>query len=153
MLTVITTILGTFVLVLMCFLGFIVADGAGWLNPVNTPGSHADASENCGAAESKKQRLWYRSPLIIALIIISSAVWLMHSAFCKEMSVVQNVLDAILLAFMTLLCVIDLRCRRVPNRLLLAMLLLWFTGVGIHALLNRLGALEQLFRGAAGMFV
>jgi len=94
---------------------------------------------------------WYRSPLILLTILISCAVWIVHTLFSENSAnYPQMIADALLISFMTLLTWIDLRSRIVPNRLLSVMTILWIAVTAIHVILSPETGIEQFLRGLSG---
>ena len=147
--SVISTILGTLLLVGVSLAGFALAESMGFLKKENTAAGDA-STENIAPAYVS----WHRTPAILLTIGLTALCWLVGMlVYGMRQTPIQTLLDAVFMASMTLLAWIDARRHIVPNKLLLLMLVIWVTGCGLHIILSPAEGLEQVMRAAAGSLI
>lgn len=91
-----------------------------------------------------------RSPMTLILIILTGAVWLAHALIHGSGELIPTVSDVLLLVFTAVLSLIDIERHIVPNRLLLAMLVIRLTLIAVGVIVDPSSGLEALGRSLAG---
>ena len=86
---------------------------------------------------------------MIVMTILTCAVWIL-SSFLHGYELWRLIFDLCLSVFLTILAAVDLEYKRVPNRVLLVMLVVYALAAGIYILTDIANGLAFVFVSAAG---
>ena len=100
------------------------------------------------AADGKRTSLGLPVSMIV-LTILTCAVWI-ASSFLHGYELWRLIFDLCLSVFLTILAAVDLEYKRVPNRVLLVMLVVYALAAGVYIITDIENGLASVFVSAAG---
>lgn len=102
----------------------------------------------------EKSGKWITDKSVLAIGMVTFAGTLAVSMFrLQDGSIVQFLLNIILIYGMAVLAVIDAGKHLIPNRILMFLLLLWVAVTGVYILIDVSDGVAMLFQSLAGAFI